>query len=112
MVGKMQDYDNVVLGFQPLLGFNHATSFTLTLIFEGLFAAMIIMGFGTRLSALLMTLVSAIAIVEAFFSGEITSPSSKLEFVYMGIFLTLVISGGGKYAMSRAIMPDKSVPKR
>lgn len=110
IIGKLQDYDNDIIGFQSILGFDSATSFAFTVIIEGLFAAMIIMGVGTRLAALLMMVVSVVALGEAFIAGNITSPAAKLEFIYMGIYLTLTISGGGKYALCRVLLPDRSVP--
>ena len=112
MVGKLQDYDNVVLDFYSLLSMSQATSFALTIIFEGLFAVMIIMGVGTRLAALMMCVVSAIALGEALVVSELSDASSKLQFLYFGIYLTLLISGGGKYAFSEIILPDKNVLNR
>ncbi len=112
MVGKLQDYDNYVIGFQSILGMNHATSFALTIIFEGLFAVMIVMGVATRVAASLMAIVSIVALGNAFISGVITSDAAKLEFIYMGIYLTLVISGGGRYAMSVILLGGKNVLKR
>ena len=111
IIGKLQDYNNVVIGFQSILELSAATSFALTVLFEGLFAAMIIMGVGTRLAAILMMLVSAVAVTDAFLAGNITADAAKLEFVYMGIYITLIISGGGKYAISRVLVADKSVQK-
>ena len=120
MVGKLQDYDNVVLDFYSLLSMSQATSFALTIIFEGLFAVMIILyrlrvgcnDVGTRLAALMMCVVSAIALGEALVVSELSDTSSKLQFLYFGIYLTLLISGGGKYAFSEIILPDKNVLNR
>ena len=86
IIGKLQDYNNVVIGFQSILELSAATSFALTVLFEGLFAAMIIMGVGTQLAAILMMLVSAVAVTDAFLAGNITADTAKLEFVYMGIY--------------------------
>lgn len=112
IVGKLQDYDNYVLGFQSLLGFSQATSFAITILFEGVFAAMIIMGVGTRVASLLMVVVSAVALWEAFVAGVLSADASRLEFVYMGIYITLVISGGGEYALSNLLLDCKNVLKR
>ena len=111
IVGKLQDYDNYVLGFQSILGLSQATSFAVTILFEGLFAAMIIMGVGTRVASLLMVVVSAVALWEAFLEGMLSADASKLEFIYMGIYLTLVISGGGEYALSNLFLECKNVLK-
>lgn len=112
MIGKLQDYDNYVLNFQSIVGLNHATSFALSILFEGLFAVMIIMGVGTRLSASLMAIVMIVSICEALMQGTVTDAESKLEFIYIGIYITLVISGGGRYAISTMFLNRKNVPNR
>ena len=112
MIGKLQDYDNYVLNFQSIVGLNHATSFALSILFEGLFAVMIIMGVGTRLAAALMAIVMIVSICEALMLGTVTDGESKLEFIYIGIYITLVISGGGRYAISTMFLNRKNVPNR
>lgn len=112
MIGKLQDYDNYVLNFQSIVGLNHATSFALSILFEGLFAVMIIMGVGTRLAAALMAIVMIVSICEALMQGTVTDGESKLEFIYIGIYITLVISGGGRYAISTMFLNRKNVPNR
>lgn len=112
MIGKLQDYDNYVLNFQSIVGLNHATSFALSILFEGLFAVMIIMGVGTRLSAALMAIVMIVSICEALMQGTVTDAESKLEFIYIGIYISLVISGGGRYAISTMFLNRKNVPNR
>lgn len=112
MIGKLQDYDNYVLNFQSIVGLNHATSFALSILFEGLFAVMIIMGVGTRLAASLMAIVMIVSICEALMQGTVTDAESKLEFIYIGIYITLVISGGGRYAISSMFLNRKNVPNR
>lgn len=112
MIGKLQDYDNYVLNFQSIVGLNHATSFALSILFEGLFAVMIIMGVGTRLAAALMAIVMIVSICEALMQGTVTDAESKLEFIYIGIYITLVISGGGRYAISTMFLNRKNVPNR
>ena len=112
MIGKLQDYDNYVLNFQSIVGLNHATSFALSILFEGLFAVMIIMGVGTRLAAALMAIVMIVSICEALMQETVTDGESKLEFIYIGIYITLVISGGGRYAISSMFLNRKNVPNR
>ena len=112
MIGKLQDYDNYVLNFQSIVGLNHATSFALSILFEGLFAVMIIMGVGTRLAAALMAIVMIVSICEALMQGTVTDAESKLEFIYIGIYITLVLSGSGRYAISTMFLNRKNVPNR
>lgn len=109
IIGKLQNYDNIVLAYPSLLGFNRPTSLALSIIFEGTMAAMIAIGIGTRLSSLLMFITSLVTLFEIALQndGAISTDEAKLQFIYAGIFLTLVISGGGKYS----IIESQNVPK-
>ena len=102
IIGKMQNYDNVVLTFPSLLDFNRPTSLALSIIFEAAMAAMIAIGIGTRLSALLMFITSLVTLFDIALQAEgaISTEAAKLQFIYAGIFLTLMISGGGRYSIS------------
>lgn len=102
IIGKMQNYDNVVLTFPSLLDFNRPTSLALSIIFEAAMAAMIAIGIGTRLSALLMFITSLVTLfdIALLAEGAISTDAAKLQFIYAGIFLTLMISGGGRYSIS------------
>ena len=102
IIGKMQNYDNVVLTFPSLLDFNRPTSLALSIIFEATMAAMIGIGIGTRLSALLMFITSLVTLFDIALQAEgaISTDAAKLQFIYAGIFLTLMISGGGRYSIS------------
>ncbi|MBR0332920.1 MAG: DoxX family protein [Alistipes sp.] len=102
IIGKMQNYDNVVLTFPSLLDFNRPTSLALSIIFEAAMAAMIAIGIGTRLSALLMFITSLVTLFDIALQTEdaISTDAAKLQFIYAGIFLTLMISGGGRYSIS------------
>ena len=102
IIGKLQNYDNVVLTFPSLLDFNRPTSLALSIIFEAAMAAMIGIGIGTRLSALLMFITSLVTLFDIAIQAEgaISTDAAKLQFIYAGIFLTLMISGGGRYSIS------------
>lgn len=112
IIGKLQTYDNVIISYRHILGFDGATSFVIVTVLEGLFSAMIMMGVATRLAASMMIIVSAMAIAEALLPGGLPTDHAKLYFVYMGIYLTLTISGGGLYAFHVPSIYRKSVPKR
>ena len=100
ILGVLQNYDNELLTCRTLLGLSAATSLAITIIVEGLLAAMIILGFGTRLAATLMMVISLLDFVELVFDGQIGSDMAKVEFLYMGIYITLMISGGGAFAFN------------
>ena len=104
IVGKMQTYDNLVLTYNSFLGLNSATSLILSIVVEGLLAALIVMGTAIRLSAMLMIVATLISLIEAMLTGSLNMMDAKVDFLYLGIYLTLVISGGGIYALG---VPDR-----
>lgn len=100
LIGQMQTYDNVVNYFPHILGLDSATSFAIAAILEALFATMIILGISTRFASSMMLIISAMSVAEALMPDIVPTERAKLDFVYMGIFLTLVISGGGYYSFN------------
>ena len=100
----MQTYDNLVLTYNSFLGLNPATSLILSIVVEGLLATLIVMGTAIRLSAMLMIVATLISLIEAMLTGSLNMMDAKVDFLYLGIYLTLVISGGGLYALG---VPDR-----
>lgn len=100
IIGKLQDYDNLLLAYHSILGFDTATSFAIITILEGVFAAMIILGVATRFFSAMMLIVVTMSIAEALLAPSPDIATAKLNFVYMGIYVTLLISGGGVYAFN------------
>lgn len=98
IIGKMQTYDNLVLEYNSFLGMSPATSLALSMIVEGILAAMIIIGFATRLAAMLMVAATIVTLIDVIMTAGISMVEVKLQILYLGIFLTLAISGGGVYA--------------
>lgn len=111
IVGKMQVYDNILLTYHRILGLDAATSFAVITILEGLFAAMIILGVATRFASAMMLIVVAMSIAEALLNDTPDVVTAKLNFVYMGIYITLLISGGGRYAFNVPNLLRKNGPK-
>lgn len=111
IVGKMQVYDNILLTYHRILGLDAATSFAVITILEGLFAAMIILGVATRFASAMMLIVVAMSIAEALLNDTPDVATAKLNFVYMGIYITLLISGGGRYAFNVPNLLRKNGPK-
>ena len=111
IVGKMQVYDNILLTYHRILGLDAATSFAVISILEGLFAAMIILGVATRFASAMMLIVVAMSIAEALLNDTPDVVTAKLNFVYMGIYITLLISGGGRYAFNVPNLLRKNGPK-
>jgi putative oxidoreductase len=102
LIGQMQTYDNVVNHYPQILGFDSATSFAIVAITKATLATMIIVGLFTRFAASWMMIIAALSVAEAMMPDVIPTERAKLDFVYMGIYLTLVISGGGYYSFHLA----------
>ena len=102
LIGQMQTYDNVVNHYPQILGFDSATSFAIVAITKATLATMIIVGLFTRFAASWMMVIAARSVAEAMMPDVIPTERAKLDFVYMGIYLTLVISGGGYYSFHLA----------
>ena len=102
LIGQMQTYDNVVNHYPQILGFDSATSFAIVAITRATLATLIIVGLFTRFAASWMMVIAALSVAEAMMPDVIPTERAKLDFVYMGIYLTLVISGGGYYSFHLA----------
>ena len=109
IIGKLQTYDNTILAYPQILGLDAATSFAMATFIEGLLAAMIVLGIATRFAAVAMSIVSALVVIYSIMQGNVTT-DIKLYFIYIGIYVTLAISGGGYYSFR---VPDlsKKYPK-
>ena len=100
VVGKMQTYSNLVIDYPSYLGFSSATSLSLTIILQSLSAALIMIGVGTRLAAAAMLVATLLSMGDLMSLEEITIEDLKLDFLYVGIYITLIISGSGTYGFN------------
>jgi putative oxidoreductase len=100
IIGKMQTYDNLVLEYPSIMGFSSATTLALSMIVEALLAAMIMIGVATRFVAAAMIVFTLLSIVKMVQFGGFTIPSLKVNFLYLGIYVTLLISGSGIYGFN------------
>ncbi|MBQ2413568.1 MAG: DoxX family protein [Rikenellaceae bacterium] len=102
-IGKIQNYNAIVNSFPDPLGIGSAVSFTLITLTEVGCSVLIIMGLFTRLATLPLIFGMYVATFIAF--PEKTFAEGELSFVYMGIYIMLLISGGGRYALDALFFP-------
>lgn len=102
-IGKLQNYNAIVNSFPDPLGMGSAVSFTLITLAEVGCSVMIIMGLLTRLSTLPLIFGMFAATFLAF--PDKSFAQGELSFVYMGIYIMLFISGGGRYALDALFFP-------
>lgn len=102
-IGKIQNYNAIVNSFPDPLGIGSAASFTLITLIEVGCSVLIIMGLFTRLATLPLIFGMYVATFIAF--PEKTFAEGELSFVYMGIYIMLLVSGGGRYALDALFFP-------
>ena len=97
IISKLQTYNFVLTGYPALLFGSSWATFVIFTFLEAVFAVMIILGYGTRFAAFIMSLGM---FVEIF----IIYPSLgwfgvERQVLYIGIYVTLVIAGSGRYGL-------------
>ena len=102
-IGKLQNYNAIVNSFPDPFGIGSAVSFALITFTEVVCSVLIIMGLFTRLATLPLIFGMFVATFIAF--PDKSFAAGELSFVYMGIYIMLLISGGGKYAIDALIFP-------
>jgi len=81
----------------PVIGLSFA------LITDGICTLLIILGFGTRLAALLLTI--NLLVVFAFIHGlSIMKDHAELVYSYLGLSVFIVIAGPGKYSLDKKLL--------
>lgn len=100
-IGKMQNYNEIIDSYPSLLYIDPAAVFVIVTVAEVLLSVFIIMGLWVRMSALLMVT----GILLAFAWGEFGAGS--LLFVWLGIYVFLVISGGGLYGFDEVLFSSR-----
>lgn len=102
-IGKLQNYNAIVNSFPDPLGIGSAVSFAIITFVEVGCSVLIIMGLCTRLATLPLIFGMFVATFIAF--PDKSFAAGELSFVYMGIYIMLLISGGGRYAIDAFMFP-------
>lgn len=99
-IGKVQDYNEIITGY-PSLGFIGAPAvFVFVMVAEVVLAVLIILGLWVRTAALLLSLGILLMLSANGFAGV------EQGFVWLGIYVFLILSGGGLYAFDRIRQPS------
>ena len=102
-ISKLQNYNAIVNSFPDPLGIGSAASFAIITFVEVGCSVLIIMGLFTRLATLPLIFGMFVATFIAF--PDKSFAAGELSFVYMGIYIMLLISGGGRYAIDAFMFP-------
>lgn len=99
-IGKIQNYNEIISSYPSPLYINPPAVFVIVTVAEALLAVLIIMGLWVRMSALVMSL----GILLMFAWGGFGA--GEPEFAWLGIYVFLIVSGGGLYAFDAALLPS------
>ncbi len=102
-IGKIQNYDAIVNSFPDPFGIGRAASFVLITLTEVGCSVLLIIGLLTRIAALPLIFGMFVATFLAF--PDKSFSAGELSFAYMGIYITLFISGGGRYSLDAMFFP-------
>ena len=95
IINKLQTYNFVLTGYPALLFESSWATFVIFTFLEALFAVMIIVGFGTRFAAFIMAMGMFVEIFLIF--STLGWLGVERQILYIGIYVTLVMSGSGRY---------------
>ena len=101
IIDKLQTYNFVLTGYPALLFDSSWATFVIFTFLEALFAVMIIIGFGTRFASFIMALGMFVEIFIVF--PSLGWLGVERQILYIGIYITLALSGGGRYALESHI---------
>ena len=97
IIDKLQTYNFVLTGYPALLFDSSWATFVIFTALEALFAVMIILGYGTRFAAFVMALGMFVEIFIIF--PSLGWLGVERQILYIGIYVTLVLSGSGRYGL-------------
>lgn len=97
IINKLQTYNFVLTGYPALLFESSWATFVIFTFLEALFAVMIIVGFGTRFAAFIMAMGMFVEIFLIF--STLGWLGVERQILYIGIYVTLVMSGSGRYGL-------------
>lgn len=97
IIDKLQSYNFVLTGYPALLFESSWATFVIFTFLEAIFAVMIIVGYGTRFAAFIMALGMFVEIFIIY--PSLGWLGVERQILYIGIYVTLVLSGGGRYSL-------------
>ena len=97
IIDKLQTSNFVLTGYPALLFKSSWATFVIFTFLEALFAVMIILGYGIRFAAFIMALGMFVEIFIIY--PSLGWLGVERQILYIGIYVTLVLSGGGRYAL-------------
>lgn len=101
IIDKLQTYNFVLTGYPALLFDSSWATFVIFTSLEAAFAVMLILGYATRFAAFIMALGMFVEIFVVY--PSLGWLGVERQILYIGIYVTLLLSGGGRYALESHI---------
>lgn len=95
---KLTNFSSKAAQFPDPLGLGSTTSLGLTIFAEVFCAFLLILGIGTRFAAAALSITMSVAF---FIVHKGSIAEGELALMFLTIYLTLFLSGSGKYALYR-----------
>ena len=97
IIDKLQTYNFVLTGYPALIFDSSWATFVIFTLLEAIFAVMILLGWGTRFAAFIMSLGMFVEIFVIY--PSLGWLGVERQILYIGIYATLVFSGSGRYGL-------------
>ena len=100
---KIPDFTLMMDNFPDPIGVGSKMSLIMAILVENTFSIFLILGLFVRISALILTL-NMLVIFGLLYSFSISTDHYELTFLYLGGYLTLFLTGGGKYSLDHKLL--------
>lgn len=100
-IGKVQAYNEIIGSYPSILFLSGQAVFVFVTVAEVVLAVLIMAGLWVRMAALLLSLGIFMRLMWGGFGD------GEKEFVWLGIYVFFILSGGGLYAFDRMTAPAK-----
>jgi putative oxidoreductase len=99
--GKLLNFINGTAKFGDPIGIGQTPSLLLVILAEFFCSLLLVLGLWTRLAALLLAVTMSVAFFIAH-GAKLSGPGNgELAFIFLAGFVTLVLAGGGRFALDR-----------
>lgn len=100
---KITNFSQMAAHFPDPIHIGPVPSLAFALLSDAVCSLLIILGLGTRLAALVVVINLAVAYSLVHRFALFGPHNGELAFVYLGGFLTLLLAGGGRFSLERAL---------
>jgi putative oxidoreductase len=107
-IGKLKAFDSMAPSFADPFKIGHTASFALVVFAEVVAATLVAVGLLTRFGALVLVVNMTVAFVYVHKASLSGAHSGELPFIYLAGFVTLLLSGPGRFALDQRFFGGKA----